>query len=301
MRRVGLGAVAIVLLACGPWSLGVTPVLSLDVPPLTGRVMDLAHLLPPEVVASLSADLAAHEQRTGHQIALLTIPSLEGDSLEDFSHRVATTWKLGRKGADTGVLLLVVPGDRRVRIEVGYGLEGRLTDARVSRIIRHDMAPRFRTGDFPGGITAGLTAIMRAIEGTEAPPEPARDASPADEDSWGTFVLAALIGTFVGAMVGAQQRAVGGLVGGALSFFMAVSLGLLFAAGAAAGGLLGALALSSLFGGGAGRFGGPGSFNPRLGGWPGGGFGGWGGGLSGSGGWSGGGGDFGGGGASGNW
>src|SRR5581483_12386920 len=100
-----------------------------------------------DLAASLSAELAAHEQRTGNQVVLLTVPSLEGEPLEEFSDRVATTWKLGQKGTDNGVLLLVVPKDRRVRIEVGYGLEGTLTDAVASRIIRHEMIPRFRAGN----------------------------------------------------------------------------------------------------------------------------------------------------------
>src|SRR5437867_3647865 len=96
-----------------------SPAAALDVPPLTGRIVDNAHLLPADRAASLSAELAAHEVRTGNQVALLTLPSLEGEPLEAFSHRVATTWKLGQKGADNGVLVLVVPGDRKVRIEGG--------------------------------------------------------------------------------------------------------------------------------------------------------------------------------------
>ncbi len=139
--------------------------IALDVPPLTGRIVDAGHLLPPDVSASLTAELEAHEARTGNQVVLLTLPSLEGQPLEEFSHRVATTWKLGRKGTDNGVLLLVVPGDRKIRIEVGYGLEGVLTDAVTSRIIRHEIVPRFKAGDFPGGITAGLHAILGTIEG----------------------------------------------------------------------------------------------------------------------------------------
>src|SRR5881397_3783715 len=124
---------------------GASPVTALDVPPLTGRIVHNAHLLPADVAASLSKELETHERRTGNQIALLTLPSLQEEPLEEFSHRVATVWKLGQKGTDNGVLVLVVPGDRKVRIEVGYGLEGTLTDVKSSRIIREEMAPRFRT------------------------------------------------------------------------------------------------------------------------------------------------------------
>src|SRR5438094_6031005 len=148
-----------------------SPAAALDVPPLTGRIVDAAHLLPADLAASLSAELEAHERRTGNQVAVLTLPSLEGEPLEEFSHRVATTWQLGQKGTDNGVLILVVPGDRKVRIEVGYGLEGTLTDARSSRIIREEMVPRFRTGDFSGGITAGVKAVLGTIDGTYTRPE----------------------------------------------------------------------------------------------------------------------------------
>src|SRR5438445_13588701 len=135
-------------------------VFALDVPPLTDRIVDTAHIISPDLAAALSQEMAAHERRTGNQVAVLTLPSLQGEPLEEFSHRVATAWKLGQKGTDNGVLVLVVPGDRKVRIEVGYGLEGTLTDAKSSRIIREEMVPRFRTGDFSGGITAGVKAVL---------------------------------------------------------------------------------------------------------------------------------------------
>src|SRR4249920_3859003 len=104
-------------------------VFALDVPPLTGRVVDLAQVLPVDVAASLARDLEAHESKTSNQVVVLTLPSLEDEPLETFSHRVATTWKLGQKGTENGVLLLVAIKERKIRIEVGYGLEGALTDA----------------------------------------------------------------------------------------------------------------------------------------------------------------------------
>ena len=143
-----------------------SPVSALDVPPLTGRIVDLAHVLPQSTVEALTARLTAHEGQSSNQVAVLTIPSLESESLEEFTHRVATTWKLGRKGTDNGVLLLVAIKERKVRIEVGYGLEGILTDVRSAQIIRNEIIPRFRAGDMSGGILEGTYAILKTIDGT---------------------------------------------------------------------------------------------------------------------------------------
>jgi len=115
--------------------------------------------LPASTVESLTAQLAAHETKTGNQVAVLILSSLDGELLEEYSHRVATTWKLGQKGTDNGALLLVALKERKVRIEVGYGLEGALTDARSAQIIRNDIVPRFRAGDLPGGIVAGASSV----------------------------------------------------------------------------------------------------------------------------------------------
>lgn len=222
---------------------------ALDVPPLTGRIVDRAGLLPPDLTASLSAELAAHEQRTGNQIALLTLPSLEGEPLEEFSHRVATAWKLGQRDIDNGVLVLVVPNDRRVRIEVGYGLEGTLTDAAASRIIRHEMIPRFRAGDFPGGIAAGLRAIMGTIEGTyTAPEKPERRVRAEGGGTWELFLIAVLIGAFIGGpLLGGQLKGTGSLVSGLLAFMIALPAGLVLALVAAILAIIVALILAWLF------------------------------------------------------
>lgn len=144
---------------------------ALEVPYLSGRVNDLADLLSPETETSISESLEAFEDRTGHQIAVLTIPSLEGESLEEFSLRVAETWKLGRAEQDDGVLLLVARDDRKMRIEVGYGLEADLTDAESGRILRNVLTPRFKAGDFDGGIEQGVAAIVGTLEGGEVIPE----------------------------------------------------------------------------------------------------------------------------------
>ena len=123
------------------------PASALDVPVLTGRVVDLAGLLTPQQVQALDARLQLLEKINSTQLVVLTVPSLEGESLEDFTMRVAESWKLGQKGIDNGVLLFIALQDRAMRIEVGYGLEATLTDAMTSRIIRNEMTPRFRSGD----------------------------------------------------------------------------------------------------------------------------------------------------------
>ena len=146
-----------------------------DVPALTGRVVDQADLLRPATEASLDARLAAFEDSTTVQIAVLTVRSLNGEVLEPFATRVFRTWGLGQADADNGVLILVSEVDRQIRIEVGYGLEGSLTDARAGRIIRNEMTPRFRAGDFDGGVLAATDAVMAAANGE---PEPLRSRGP---------------------------------------------------------------------------------------------------------------------------
>lgn len=149
---------------------------ALEVPFLTGRVQDEAGILGPETRSRIEASLLALEKDTGAQVAVLTVPSLEGDPLEDFSMRVVDTWKLGREGVDDGVLLLVARDDRKIRIEVGYGLEGTLTDAASRRVIDGLMTPRFRQGDFDGGVEAATTALAGAIRGQEDAIPPAAPA-----------------------------------------------------------------------------------------------------------------------------
>ncbi len=146
------------------------PAAALDVPFLSGRVNDRANLLPPAAHEQLETTLADFERRTGHQLAVLTMPSLQGEVLEDFSLKVSRTWGLGRKGVNDGILLLVSREDRKLRIEVGHGLEGDLPDALCGRIIQDVMVPRFRAGDYPGGIASGAGAIIAAAEGHYAPP-----------------------------------------------------------------------------------------------------------------------------------
>ncbi len=132
-------------------------------PALTGRVVDEAGLLSPEAKAALEPKLADLEARSGIQLVVATVPSLEGQEIEPYANELFRTWKLGEADRNNGVLLLVAPNERRVRIEVGYGLEGTLTDALSSVIIANAITPRFRTGDFSGGITRGVDDIITVL------------------------------------------------------------------------------------------------------------------------------------------
>lgn len=147
---------------------------ALDVPPLRGRVNDYAGVMSQDQARALDAELAQFEQETGHQIAVLALPTLDGEDIEGFGIRVAENWKLGKKGFDNGVILVVAIKDRRLRFEVGYGLEGVLPDATASRIIRDYIVPRFRAQDYAGGIIAGIDAVMKVIR-NEPLPDAARE------------------------------------------------------------------------------------------------------------------------------
>ena len=139
------------------------PAAALDVPPLQHRVTDLAGLLSPAEARSLENTLAQYEQATdGQQFALLTLPTLQGDPIEDFSIRVVEAWKLGKAKEDTGLLLLIVPQDRKMRIEVGYGLEGKITDDLSSRVIRQVLRPAFRGRQYGAGIQQAFAVLMNA-------------------------------------------------------------------------------------------------------------------------------------------
>jgi uncharacterized protein len=151
----------IVLLLLGP----ALPAAALDVPSPSGYVTDRADMLSAATEQRLERALRSFEESDSTQIAVLTVSSLEGEALEEYSLKVAETWGIGQKEHDNGALLLVARDDRKVRIEVGYGLEGRLTDLLAGRIIDNEITPRFRQGDFDGGITAGVGAMVQAVRG----------------------------------------------------------------------------------------------------------------------------------------
>jgi uncharacterized protein len=145
-----------------------------DVPFLSGRVVDHANLLSAEAKTRIGTALKAHEDKTTNQLVILTIPSLDGESIEPFAIKVFEKWKPGRKGKDNGAILIVVPQERKLRIEVGYGLEGTLTDAASSRIIRNVIAPHLKANNFDKGMEDGIAAMIALLEGNASDsPEPA--------------------------------------------------------------------------------------------------------------------------------
>ena len=132
-------------------------------PPLTGRVVDDAHMLSPQAAQKLDGELAALEQQTGRQVVVATIPDLQGYPIEDYGYQLGRTWGVGQKGKNDGVVFLVAPNDRKVRIEVGYGLEPVLTDALSSTIIQSRVLPEFRAGRMEGGVVAGAEAVIQQL------------------------------------------------------------------------------------------------------------------------------------------
>ena len=143
---------------------------ALTFPPLTGRVVDDAHILSGETHEKLTALLAQEEKQTGNQIVVVTLPSLQGATIEQYGYQLGRAWGIGQKGKNNGALLIVVPGQHQVRIEVGYGLEGELTDAQSRVIIDEFMRPAFRRGDYDGGVTAGTQAIIKVLGGVTLQP-----------------------------------------------------------------------------------------------------------------------------------
>lgn len=156
---------AVVFLLALLWAL---PAQAQEFPKLTGRVVDAANLLPPAEEAALTQKLEALETASSRQLVVATVPDLQGYPIEDYGYRLGRAWGIGQEKANNGAILLVAPNERKVRIEVGYGLEPILTDALSSVIIQTQMLPRFREGDFPGGIMAGTDAVIAQLQ---APPE----------------------------------------------------------------------------------------------------------------------------------
>ena len=142
-------------------------------PALTGRVVDDAGVLNSSTVGELTLMLADHERATGQQVVVVTLDSLQGYTIEDYGYQLGRNWGIGQKGKNTGALLIVAPKEHKVRIEVGYGLEGTLTDAESRVIIERDIVPSFKRGDFNAGILAGTTSILQVLGGNPLSPEPA--------------------------------------------------------------------------------------------------------------------------------
>ncbi|MDP2825883.1 MAG: TPM domain-containing protein [Sulfuritalea sp.] len=280
MRRIRAGLLTLLWLALLPafgWAAELVPL-----PALTARITDLTATLDATQRGRLEAQLAAVERTRGAQIAVLILPSTQPEAIEQFGIRLAEAWKIGHKGADNGVIVIVAKDDRQMRIEVGYGLEGAIPDAVASRIVNERMAPRFRQGDFFGGLQAAIEGLDQAIAG-DAPGAPAvrpsGSGSPRAEDS-------GLFPWLMGAVVaGGVLRAMFGILGALAAAAVAGWLGFVIFGSWLAAALAGVVIFVLSF------------FNlgSRGGGLGGGGF------SGGGGGFSGGGGGFGGGGASGRW
>ena len=182
------------------------------VPPLSGRVVDQTGTLAAGDIASLTQTLKDLETRKGSQIAVLIVPTTDGEAIEPFSLRVAEAWKIGRKKIDDGALLVIAKNDRRLRIEVGYGLEGALTDVTTKRIIDEDITPKFKAGDFAGGVSAGVIRMIWVIDGEKLPePEPPHWQNRGllgDVDPFNPFIL-----VFVVIVGGALRTVLGRLIG----------------------------------------------------------------------------------------
>jgi uncharacterized protein len=274
------------------------------VPPLTGRVVDLTGTLGSGDIAALTQTLKNLEMRKGSQVAVLIVPTTEPETIEQYSIRVADAWKIGRKKIDDGALMVIAKNDRHLRIEVGYGLEGALTDVTTKRIIDEVITPKFKAGDFAGGITAGVDRIIRVIDGETLPaPEPPHWQSQRSFDPTELFNPFLIIPVLL--FGGVMRSMLGRLLGSAAAGGLVTLIGWYLFGSLLAAVLAGVIA--SIFVMFSDSITSPQPVGRRGGGggWSGGGYGGSfsgsSGGSSDSGGFSGGGGGFGGGGASGSW
>jgi uncharacterized protein len=244
MKAVRASLVALLLCWAFTAFVQVTAFAQVAVPPLSGRVVDQTGTLSSDDIASLTQKLKDFEARKGSQIAVLIVPTTQPEEIEQFSIRVAEAWKIGRKKIDDGAILLVAKNDRKLRIEVGYGLEGALTDVTSKRIIDEIITPKFRGGDFAGGISDGVDRIMSVIDGEPLPAPPQRSQSSSSSNTnWfaffnptnpfviiGVLFLGNAMRSLLGRLVGA---AVAGGIVGLLAWYLMGSLifaGIAFAA-----------------------------------------------------------------------
>jgi uncharacterized protein len=163
MTALGRSIVAVALSLIAGLVVWTAAVAAPTFPALTGRVVDGANILSPQTEVSLTTKLEALEAKTSRQLVIVTVPSLQGDEIEDYGYQLGRAWGIGEKGRNTGVLLIVAPNERRVRVEVGYGLEGVLTDALSTVILQERVLPKFRTGDFEGGVVSGADALIEQL------------------------------------------------------------------------------------------------------------------------------------------
>ncbi len=256
------GRVAALLVVLFAWmALAIPATAAPTFPPLTGRVTDAAHILPPDTVAALDAKLASLQATTTTQLVVATVPDLQGLEIEDYGYQLGRAWGIGQKGQNNGAVLIVAPNERKVRIEVGYGLEGVLTDALTSQIIRTTIIPHFKAGDMAGGVAAGTDVLVQLLQ------------LPPDQQARAAQAAAA-----------APVRHHGGSSAGSIIWLIIILIWLFVSISRRRRGLSSGPVII---------------WGPGMGGWGGGGGGG--GGGWGGGGFSGGGGSFGGGGSSGSW
>lgn len=269
---------------------------ALDVPKLQGHVNDYANMISPSTKAELEKELNSFEQTDSTQIVILTIPSLEGKVLDEFSIKVAESWKIGQKGKDNGIIITVAKQEKKIRVEVGRGLEGKLTDLAAGRIVDLVIKPKFKRGDFDGGFVSGVHSLIDATRGEF---KADKNHLPKKKDSIHNFLTILIFGVIVLLFIGSISRIVGGVSGAiglpALIHLTLTPIGLIAFIILSAAGLLAGLFLPKLFSSGRHHSGGGflsgGGYYGSGSGFSGGGFGGF----------SGGGGSFGGGGASGDW
>jgi uncharacterized protein len=258
------------------------------VPVLQSRVTDLTGTLTADQKGALEQRLAAFEASKGSQIAVLMLASTKPEEIEQYSIRVAEAWKIGRKGTDDGLILIVAKDDHRLRVEVGYGLEGAIPDAVAKRVISETITPRFKGGDYYGGISAGVDQLIKLVEGEKLPPPPASarksDSTGGSKDPF-QYLVPAFFFILIG---GAVVRAIFGRLPGAVitGVIMGIIAWVLFSVGIAALAAIVAFILSLLN---------TGNLGSGIGGFSSGGS------SGGSSSWGGGGGSFGGGGSSGSW
>ena len=236
---------------------------ALEFPTLSGRVVDQAGLLDGQARTQLSQMLEAHEQATSEQVVVVTVPDLQGTDIADYGYQLGRAWGIGEKGKDNGALLIVAKAERKVRIEVGYGLEGQLTDAQSSIIINNVIVPSFRQGDFAGGIRAGAAAMLQVLGGDPLA-EPQRSSAQAQGHDqqrlpWPAFLILIIIVIVMIRGGGGGGR--GGRGGGGGSVLTGAVLGSVLGGGRGGGGFGGGG--GGGFGGGGGGFGGGGA----SGGW----------------------------------
>ncbi len=267
-------------------------VIALQVPSLTARVNDYAGMLSPSTRQQLESVLTELEKSDSTQLAVLTITSLEGENLEDFSLKVVEQWKLGQKSLDNGALLLIAKNDRKLRIEVGYGLEGVLTDLQSSRIIRDIITPQFRNGNFDQGVIDGVSAMIGIVRGEFSEQDVTNSGNGSQGNTAGLMIFLIFALFNIGKMFG-RNKIMAGTIGAVVapivgSLFLGPQWPILLAL--IPGGFFAAYLASALLG----------SFSGSSGGHRGG-YGGYSSGGSGGGGFGGGGGGFGGGGSSGSW